>query len=532
MSDSRMTRRRFQRLVAQLSVAAYAASGRSSYGLETTAADPTEDRLLPNITSGVMSGDVTTSSAVIWSRADRESRMIVELAGNDAFQDARKIPGPDALTVSDFTAKLRLNGLTPGETYFYRVTFQDLHDLKSRSAPVIGRFKTPPTDNRDISFAWSGDTAGQGYGIDPARGGMRTFAAIRKLQPDFFVNSGDVIYADNPIESELKLDDGSLWKNVTIEGKHKVAETLEEFRTNYRYNLMDSHLRSMNAEVPCYVQWDDHETLNNWYPGEILDDARYKEKSVSLLAARGRRAFFDYLPIRTTADGPARMYRSQSYGPLCELFFIDLRTYRGPNSFNRQTEPSPATAYLGKAQLEWLKTALRQSKAVWKVICSDMPIGLVVGDGKDKEGRNQYEASANGDGPALGRELEIADLLSAMKRDSIKNTVWLTADVHYAASHYYDPAKAVFQDFDPFWEFVSGPLHAGTFGPGVFDNTFGPQLKFKSIPDGMKGNRPPSDGFQFFGHVKIDGRTKALTVTHYDAAGKNLWSIELPPADI
>jgi hypothetical protein len=78
----------------------------------------------------------------------------------------------------------------------------------------------------------------------------------------------------------------------------------------------------------------------------------------------------------------------------------------------------------------------------------------------------------------------------------IKNTVWLTADVHYAASHYYDPEKAVFKDFDPFWEFVSGPLHSGTFGPGEFDNTFGPQLKFKSIPDGMRPNRPPSDGFQ------------------------------------
>ena len=60
--------------------------------------------------------------------------------------------------------------------------------------------------------------------------------------------------------------------------------------------------------------------------------------------------------------------------------------------------------------------------------------------------------------------------------------MWLTADVHYTAAHYYDPNKAQFQDFEPFWEFVSGPLHAGTFGPDALDNTFGPQLRYVKAP--------------------------------------------------
>ena len=63
---------------------------------------------------------------------------------------------------------------------------------------------------------------------------------------------------------------------------------------------------------------------------------------------------------------------------------------------------------------------------------------------------------AQGDGPPRGRELEIADLLAFIKRAGIRNTLWLTADVHYTAAHYYDPSKAVFQEFEPFWEFVSG----------------------------------------------------------------------------
>ena len=87
--------------------------------------------------------------------------------------------------------------------------------------------------------------------------------------------------------------------------------------------------------------------------------------------------------------------------------------------------------------------------------------------------------------------------------------MWLTADVHYAAAHYYNPDKAQFQDFDPFWEFVSGPLHAGTFGPNELDNTFGPEVKFIKAPGLDKQNLPPSAGMQFFGHVKIEGATGA-----------------------
>ena len=124
-------------------------------------------------------------------------------------------------------------------------------------------------DESFIKFAWSGDTAGQGYGTDATRGGMTTFDAIRKHAPDFFVNSGDICYADNPITSEVRLDDGSTWKNLA-------------------------------------------------------------------------------------------------------------------------------------------------SQATWKVICCDLPIGLLV-----RDGAVDFENGANGDGPALGRELKIAQLLSFMKRKQI-----------------------------------------------------------------------------------------------------------------
>jgi alkaline phosphatase D len=107
--------------------------------------------------------------------------------------------------------------------------------------------------------------------------------------------------------------------------------------------------------------------------------------------------------------------------------------------------------------------------------------------------------------------------------------VWITADVHYCAAHHYDPSRAVVTGFDPFWEFVAGPLHAGTFGPGTLDKTFGPEVKFTGIPAGMKPNRPPSDGFQFFGLLRANAKTRALTVELRDLAGTTLYSTVLPP---
>ncbi len=51
----------------------------------------------------------------------------------------------------------------------------------------------------------------------------------------------------------------------------------------------------------------------------------------------------------------------------------------------------------------------------------------------------------------------MASLLKNIKKAKVKNIVWLTADVHYTAAHYYDPAKASSKNFSPFWEFVAGP---------------------------------------------------------------------------
>jgi alkaline phosphatase D len=202
---------------------------------------------------------------------------------------------------------------------------------------------------------------------------------------------------------------------------------------------------------------------------------------------------------------------------------LDLRTYRGPNSRNNQPSPSAETAFAGRAQVAWLKRALATSTATWKVIASDMPIGLIVRDGEN------FEAFANGSGPPLGRELELADLLRFVKQRQIRNVVWVTADVHYCAAHHYDPERAQFKDFLPFWEFVAGPIHANTGAPGALDDTFGPEVRFTGVPRNMQAYPGPWGGLQFFGMVRIDAATRVMTVRLHNLAGDTIYSTELEP---
>ncbi|MGB0372382.1 MAG: alkaline phosphatase D family protein [Opitutales bacterium] len=485
----------------------------------------TPSQARPLVTHGVLSGDVEFSKAVIWARSNRPSRMRVDLFADSEHKiKIGQFHGTAAMGDNDYCSKAFLHGLPEGAVVYYKVRFQSFDDLSIWSEPTEGQFATPKNDHSDVSFCWSGDTAGQGWGIDENRGGMRAYASMAALKPDFFVHSGDLIYADGPMKSEVTLDDGTLWKNTLIEAKTRVAESTQDFRDNFKYNLMDKHVRDFHATVPVYNQWDDHEVTNNWYPGEILEDDRYTERRVSVLAERARRAFFECNPIAPHLADPERIYRKISRGPLLDLFFIDLRSYRGVNTSNRQEEPGPDTAFLGEDQLQWLKRELKKSKATWKMICSDMPIGIVVAEW----GQDLYENGANRDDASpKGREMELARLFQFIARESIHNVHFITADVHYCCSNYYNPEKAGFKDFKPFWEFVSGPLHAGTFGPNDMDGTFGPELKFKGIPDDLAPNRSPADPYQFFGHIKIDGETQAMTVAHYNASGDRLWDTTL-----
>jgi alkaline phosphatase D len=456
--------------------------------------------------------------------------MMVEYAFNQEFTDSNTICGPYAMEDTDFTARQDLVGLPEGKEVYLKVWFEDLTNAYGKSAAVNGHFHTVGKHD-SIHFVWGGDTGGQGFGINESFGGMKIYEAMRQVEPQFFIQSGDSVYSDGPILASKPAENGLTWTNLVTPEVSKVAETLNEFRGRYKYNLLDENLRRFNAEVPQIWQWDDHEVVNNWSDAKDLSaDARYTVKDIPLLVARASKAFHEYAPLRPhDAEESDRIYRKISYGKLLDVFVLDMRSYRGPNTANLQTQQSAETEFLGKKQVAWLQNELKHSHATWKVIAADMPIGLNISDDFDHNPPQRWEAVANGNnGPAAGRELEMARLLSFIKHAHVNNIVWLTADVHYAAAHFYDPSKAQTKDFSPFWEFVAGPLNAGSFGPNTTDGTFGPQVVFTKAPPAGQSNLSPFAGLQFFGDVNIDKQSRAMTVELKDINGLVVFTKTLP----
>ncbi len=176
---------------------------------------------------------------------------------------------------------------------------------------------------------------------------------------------------------------------------------------------------------------------------------------------RAFQAFHEWQPIdvkQAVDDG--RVYRSSRYGRHVEIFVLDMRSYRDANT----ADPTRPGSILGERQARWLARGLSNSTATWKIVQSDMPIGLVIPDGEHIEG------VANGlPGVPGGRDSELAWVLRTIARRKVANVVWLTADVHRTAAHDYSPDRAAVADFEPFWEFVSGPLNAGAFPASELD---------------------------------------------------------------
>lgn len=481
----------------------------------------------PRLVDGVTAGDVTSDGAVIWARSDRIARMHAEWATDDKFRDITRAPYENVTARTGYTGQITLKDLPPGKDIFYRVRF-DTADGITNGETATGHLRTAGP-NRDVSFVFGGDQCGAGWGINPEWGGLRLFKTMRATNPDFLIHLGDRIYSDRPMNEIVRLDDDKIWKNIVTPAKQKVAETLADYHGNYSYNFIDEHYRRFSADIPMMATWDDHEVTGNWWPGRQLTFRRMQRKgytirSVDTLARNGTRAFFDFTPVRRNQSYPDRIYRKVSYGPLVDVFLLDPRSYRTPSDGNMQSEGDKRVTLLGAAQTEWLKEALVRSKARWKIIGNPLPLAHA-----PRKKKKRYDKWANADhGEPLGRERELAGILSHIKRNGVRNVVWLAADVHYCAAHFFDPGHAAYDDFMPFWEFVAGPFHTKPGRVRHLDKTFGPQ-RFYRTPVSPNRNGPPSEGYQYFGHAAIDAKSGVLTVSFRDLANTILYSKSIDP---
>jgi len=348
-----LSRRKFLRITARAAAALplFAHSGCASVPINS---DPDT-----GLDLGYVSGDVTSHGAMVWLRAEAGSKVALQYGKDPSLTDALAL---DPLAVdpdSDNSVKIELRGLAPHTLYYYRAA------VVGKKPGAIGRFITAPEPDAEerVKFCFSGDTR-ESY--QP----FHIMDAIRSVQPDFFIHLGDTIYAD----------------------RGGTARLLPEFWAKYRGNRADRSSQRLFAGTSAYIVWDDHEVADNY-------------EGFHPLAAAGRKAFFDYWPVRRDLAEADRLYRSFRWGKALELFLLDARQYR-----DRANE-----TLLGKQQKEWLFENLASSTALFKCVATSVPL---YGGGKDRWD---------------GYPRERKEMLHWLKDKNIHGVFFISADLHYAA---------------------------------------------------------------------------------------------------
>ena len=433
----------------------------------------------PVITHGIAAGDVTSVSAVVWARSDRPATMRVRaepLTGSGPGVEAR------AETTEDrhLTAQTTLTPLAPDTRYRYQIWFEA--DGISGTAEA-GTFRTAPmADVRAaVSLIWSGDLAGQGY-CRRADDGFPIFEPMRALDADVFVANGDMIYADSVCPPR-----GPGWVNVpgdfpgiadpAVDWEDPAAVD-EGYAAHWRYNRTDPAFQDFLRTTPMYVQWDDHEVINDFGAAWPALAAAPERTGYPNIVAAGRTTFFDFHPITRHPDEPDRIYRAFRWGRDVELFILDARSYRSEN--RAADDPDAGKTMLGEAQLAWLKDALAVSTATWKIVSTDVPLSIPTGSRPEQLGRDAFAGGASPAGSSgTGFERELLDLLAHLDREEVANVVFIATDVHFASQFRYE------QDFDGdddlllFHELVSGPLSAvRRAAPSELDPTLHPVVLY------------------------------------------------------
>ena len=371
-------------------------------------------------THGVVSGDVTDTSVVLWTRVDGEGEVTAEVAFDEQFEEVAASEKLLADAEDDFVVKASIDGLGPDGRYFYRFLSPD------GSASPIGTFLTAPVEDvaRDVVFAYSGDSAAH---LKP----FTLLSTVGQDGPDFFIYLGDMVIADPEIEGVPP------------------ATTLDEYRDLYKVNREDEHLRDLMAATSVYAIWDDHEVVND-FAGQTVEPA---------MMAAGRQALFEYMPIRQSPDDPNRLYRSFRWGKDIELFILDERQYRSAEAICLDEEGQtvqlptrvgdeacqeglrdPSRTFLGREQMEWLERALLASQAKFKFIISEVPVSEFLFLPYDR-----WE----------GYPAEREELLDFLSDNAIENVIFLVTDLHAAVVNTLENGSK---------EIIVGPIARETLG--------------------------------------------------------------------
>lgn len=396
---------------------------------------------------GVMAGDMVDDAVVLWTHCPSASTLSLEIYSLDAAPSAPPVITREVAAEPGGFFHVDINGLVRGAWYGYTFIATAGGELRVRSA--VGRFRAALADDALTPVTMGATSCSH----QRARPFPTMLHAGARRDLDFFAHLGDLTYCDG-------------------------ARTLAQYREKYAENLTASGLRAVFASTGIYTTWDDHEVDNNFDPESF--------NVTTLAAARG--AFFEHRALRRDAASPDRIYRRARWGRTLEVFTLDCRGERRPSTRN-----SDNAQYLSRAQMDWLKSGLRASPAVFKVILNSVPISdfpiLFFSENDRWEG---YRSA---------RE----EILGFILSERITDVLWVSGDFHMASVGYLAPSGP----FAGMREVLVGP--AGNTANPLGNTLGGPQFDF-------------STGASNYGTFRFDPADRSVTVSLIDGAGRTLYN--------
>ena len=263
------------------------------------------------------------------------------------------------------------------------------------------------------------------------------FASYRHLAArgdlDAWLHLGDYIY-------EYK--SGEYAARGTVVRPHAPAHeiiTLADYRTRHGKYKTDPDLQALHHKAPVVAIWDDHEFADNAWSGGAVNHTEGAEGTWTDRKAAAKQAYFEWMPVRPAIAGTT--YRRLRFGKLADLSLLDLRSFRSQQASTASgSVDDPDRTITGRAQLDWLKAGLKASDTTWRlvgnsVMISPFAVGSLSADllkplakllGLPQEGlalnTDQWDGYTD----------DRRELLAHLRSNAIRNTVFLTGDIHMA----------------------------------------------------------------------------------------------------
>ncbi len=389
----------------------------------------------PAFLHGVASGDPLPDGVLLWTRVTPAPEAVPgsglgpatqvgwEVASDKAFSHVVASGTVTASAAADHTVKVDVRGLQPQTPYWYRFT-------AGEAVSPAGRTLTTP--------AHETTTAGVRFGVvSCANWEAGYFSAYRHLaaRTDLhaILHLGDYIYEYH--------SGGYPEAKYTVrrhEPKHEIV-SLADYRTRHGTYKTDADLQALHQAHPVIAIWDDHEFANDAWNGGAENHTPGAEGEWAARAAAAKQAYFEWMPVRASVAGTC--YRRLRFGTLADLHLLDLRSFRSQQAkVGSGSVDDPERTITGRAQLDWLKSGLAGSPATWKLVGTSVMISPVAFGSLPAHllkplakllGLPEGGIAINVD-QWDGYTDDRKELLAHLLDRGVKNTVFLTGDIHMA----------------------------------------------------------------------------------------------------